>query len=151
MLMPCEGTVSKGTLRYLRQTYSLNTHPRPGEGVTSLLVNDINLEVADDGRVLYVWGLCPHTEWLDACLVVPTASPTPLRWHGPDLVPGVGVRLNKGERWSVHADRGAGWLVVGNSQVSATDEVFYFAPGAMLVMRHGKLVGLWLHPEGAIG
>lgn len=133
-----------GTLIYRAGEYSLVTEPNPGS-FTALLVNDVHIEVDEDGTALSVWGLCPHPSWIPRNLTPPAAVEGGLRAAGAALVPGVGIRLNPGARWSVFVDRACGWLCAGEPD-APPGEAVRFAPGAVAVLRDGRLVALWIRP-----
>ena len=134
-----------GTLVYRAGEYALATEPNPGS-FTSLLVNDVHIEVDEDGCALSVWGLCPHPSWIPHALSPPPARESGLKAKGAAaLVPGVGIRLNPRHRWSVFVDRASGWLCLGDHDAPVVD-AYRFAPGAVAVLRDGHLVALWLRP-----
>lgn len=145
MLRRFDGKPASGRLVYRRSEHSLDVEPRPGRGVTSLLVNDVQIEIDEDGRLLYVWGLCPHESWSPVTLNVPAAIPGRLQYIGGEVVPGVSKRLNTDKRWVIGHDPSSHWLCIGDE--SARGEVIAFAPGAVAVLREEELEALWLHPD----
>jgi hypothetical protein len=68
--------------------------PTPGGGFTSVLIDDLNLEVDRSGRIISVWGMCPHTRWKAATLV-PSPADEGVLFLIPDrvLLPGVSERI----------------------------------------------------------
>lgn len=54
-----------GQLVYAIGDHSFNFDPQAGNPVTSLLVNDVQIEIDKDGKALYVWGFCPSANWLE--------------------------------------------------------------------------------------
>ncbi len=145
MLRRFDGRPVSGRLVYRRSERSLDLEPRPVKGVTSLLVNDVQIEVDEDGRLLYVWGLCPHESWATARLDAPTMKPGRLQFVNGPLTPGVSKRLNQHGRWSVIYDEASKWLCIGDASVKA--EMIEFAPGALAMLNDGELTALWLHPD----
>lgn len=144
MLRRFDGKPASGRLVYRRSEHSLDVEPRPDRGVASLLVNDVQIEIDEDGRLIYVWGLCPQESWESATLVPPSAKPGRLQYLG-EVVPGVSKRINAGKRWVVGHDSSSQWLRIGDD--SAQGETVAFAPGAVAVIRESELVVLWLNPD----
>jgi hypothetical protein len=145
MLSRYLGKPVSGRLVYRRAEYSLDVEPKPTGGVASLLVNDIQIEVDEDGRLIFVWGLCPQESWTPATIEPPDAPVGLLRYSGLPVTPGVSKRLNAGKRWAVHHDSSNEWLCVGDQ--SSVGERVTFAPGAVATLSNGELTALWLRPE----
>lgn len=144
-IVDVDGPVLDGTLHYDPSSLAFATLPLR-ETFTSLLVNDVQLDVDDAGRITFVWGLCPHQSWVRRSLVPPTSMGGVLGVRGASLVPGVSVRVNKEERWPVAVDPDSGWVCLGDWSIKAARHVA-FAPGAVASLVDGDLVALWLHPE----
>jgi hypothetical protein len=64
---------TNSVLVYRPEELSFDLSPAPLLGFTSVLVDDLNLEVNEAGKVVSVWGMCPHTRWSDALLASPQA------------------------------------------------------------------------------
>jgi hypothetical protein len=142
MLKRLDGTPATGRQVYRRSEHSLDVEPRPRRGVASLLVNDVQIEIDEDGRLIYVWGLCPHESWKAATLEAPEAEHGLLQYVGEEVVPGVSMRLNR-TRWAVAHDSSSHWLCIGDD--SARGESIAFAPDAVAVLSGDELVALWIH------
>ena len=54
-----DGQIQNGAVVYRNHEFSFDVEPAPIRGFTSFLVNDLSLEVDDEGVLLSVWGLCP--------------------------------------------------------------------------------------------
>jgi hypothetical protein len=52
-----------GFLVYWQDEYSFDVEPGAGVGFTSLLLNDLNLEMDEEARIVSVWGYCPCGHW----------------------------------------------------------------------------------------
>ena len=50
-------SVLPAALVYRSQDYSFDVEPKPEGGGASLLVNDLQLEVDDEGKLLYAWAV----------------------------------------------------------------------------------------------
>ncbi|MCG8423628.1 MAG: hypothetical protein MJE77_37495 [Proteobacteria bacterium] len=128
---------------YRSQDFAFDVEPKPESGGASVLVNDVQLEVDEDGVVLYAWGLCPHTTWSETCDALPTTRRGMLRAELPDdFTPGTSIRVNR-ERWPVAANPETGWVRIGES--SAVDDCIEFADGMVACLAAGRLVSLWIH------
>ena len=145
MLEFLDGTPLAGQIIYRRAERSLDVEPRQGRGVASLLVNDIQIEIDENGYLLYVWGFCPYQSWVPTKLSVPISCSGRLRYTNGAVVPGVSKRLNTGKPWPIAYDASSGWLCIG--EMSARDKVVAFAPDAIAVLRVDHLAALWLHPN----
>lgn len=144
VLRRVDGKPVHGRLVYRRNDRSFDVEPCPEGGVTSLQVNDTQIELDEDGNLIYVWGFCPHELWDPAQLQPPRSLPGRLSYSDKDIIPGVSIRLNE-QRWPVLFDESTGWLCIGNP--AARGEVVEFSPGATAVLDDGSLRALWLHPE----
>ena len=45
------------SLVYREEDYSFDIEPHDGFGFTSIMINDLQMEIDDDGKIVYVWGL----------------------------------------------------------------------------------------------
>lgn len=143
-----EGRSTPGQLVYRPDEYSFDFTGAGGRrppGGRSLLVNDLQLEMAESGAVLYAWGLAPQTEWQARPLEVPKASSggllaSPTRW--PAL--GASVRVNW-DRWPTYHDPDSGWICIGQHR-SAGSAIVEYASGCMAVVDGDRLVAVWLKP-----
>src|SRR5690349_4734273 len=129
MLRRYQGKPVSGRLVYRRSEHSFDVEPQPTGGVASLLINDIQHAVDEDGRLIFVWGLCPQKSWTPTRIEPPQAEVGLLRYSGPPLTPGVSKRLNAGKRWAVRHDSANRWLCVGDP--SSEGERVEFAPGSV--------------------
>jgi hypothetical protein len=145
MLKRFDAKPVSGRLVYLRSERSLDVEPPPERGVASLLINDVQIEIDEDGRLVCVSGLCPHESWAPARLDPPSAKVGGLQYVNGTVIPGVSKRLNTDNRWPARFDPSSGWLCIGDASVQT--EAVAFAPGAIAVLTDDELAALWLHPE----
>jgi hypothetical protein len=136
----------RGTLVYREDEYSFDTEPRSENGVASLLLNDVQLEVDEEGRVLYVWGLCAHTAWAETDTEAPPAQPGVLRAAGITLAAGISKRINNNDPWPATVNRRGRWVCLGDPEIR-TGQCVSFAPGSRAVLLDGEIKALWLHPK----
>jgi hypothetical protein len=143
---PASHRTANGVLVYRPDEYSFDVEPTPA-GFTSILVNDLSLEVDRSGRVVSVWGLCPHPGWQRAELSPPPAdvrdifvvADTPLQG-------GISQRLNPEQGWSMLADSESGWVCVTSGRTGGL--YAEILPGVVLDLDdEGKLCAVWLRPQ----
>ncbi len=137
-------------LVYRPEEYSFDVEPSPGRSFTSVLIDDLNLEVDDAGRVISVWGMCPHTRWQSATLTAPEASFGEL-FVVPDapLSRGISVRLNREKYLPVQVDSASGWVRVGGQATPAAS--VKLLPGVIFELTaDGQVSALWLRPQEGI-
>jgi hypothetical protein len=135
------------SLVYRKEDYSFDTEPLDGSGFTSIMINDLQLEIDDEGRIIYVWGLCPlinHEEtnempesYQSNSLVAVLASPP---------IPGISYRLNERDRWKIYINKKRGWVCIGNPKTK-NRQLIEFAPNCIATMDGQELIAIWLHPK----
>jgi hypothetical protein len=140
-------TISNSALVYRPADYSLDTEPSYTGGFTSALINDLNLELDKNGKVVSVWGMCPATRWLEKPLVPPDAEHADI-FLIPDspLVRGVAVNLVGGAYLSTYVDWASGWVCVeGSGTPSMSIEIL---PSVRVqIDSSGQFCALWLRPK----
>jgi hypothetical protein len=127
---------------YRYDEYSFDT--LLSEGFTSVLINDLNVEMDASNCVVGVWGLCPHPRWIDRILTPPAAEKASLVVSSDrPFERGVSVRLNQGKNFPVYVDRNVGWVQVkGDLSPSAAVMIF---PGLIFELTgDGRFSSLWL-------
>ena len=144
MLRRIDGEPIPGRLVYRRSDRALDVEPRPSGGGSSLQLNTVQIEIDEEGRLLYVWGYCPHESWEPATLDAPAATPGRLQYVGWATLRGASIQLNADTGWVVGYDSSSQWLCLGDA--SAHAEMIAFAPGAVAALNEKKMVALWLHP-----
>ncbi len=134
-------------LVYRDEDYSFDREPHDETGFTSIIINDLQLEIDNEGKILYVWGLCPlikYTETEEAPRKYKAHSLVALLDKPP--VPGISYRLNQNQRWMVYINRKKGWICVGNPETK-DKQLIEFAPNCIATMDGQELIAVWLHPE----
>ena len=142
------GSQSEGTLIYRSAEYSFDTVDRQRDGFTSIVLNELQLEVDDSGRVTAVWGYCPHTSWQKESVPLPRVRRGSLTYVG-DMVPGVSIRANRSkQQWRVRYDAMSGYISVSTGGVPKEIEAVEFISGCYAAVDdQGTLVCLWLKPQ----
>jgi hypothetical protein len=109
-------------------------------------LNDINIELSEDGEVVGIWGLSPQSSWQRGYVAKPESQSGRLRLLDT-LTPGVSIRVTQpGDYWPVIYDLSSGWLHIGPGE-SEPDQAIEFLSGCVLGLRERQICGLWLHPE----
>jgi len=150
-VVPGKGGATNASLVYRPNEFSFDVVPAPVSGFTTILLDDLNIEVDKSGKVISVWGMCPHTRWKDATLTPPSAvdaevivlTPAPLKQS-------VSVRLTpEREYLPTFVDRNQGWVKIeGKGRPRAAAMVM---PGVIVeVGDDGEFCALWLHPQSGI-
>lgn len=129
-------------INYRKDEYSFDTLS-PLESNSPLLINDLNLVISRDNRLLGVYGFCPYTSWKASCLGVPESRKHDLFVEESDLLEsGVSYRINESE-WTVHFDENLSFVCVGCPESEGT--AIEFASGAILVLSPKKeALSLWI-------
>ena len=135
------------SLVYRPEDYSFDREPHDGTGFTSIMINDLQLEIDDEGKVMYVWGLCPLIQYektdafplkYKACSLIAILDKPP--------VPGISYRLNEDRRWSIYINKKRGWVCLGDPETK-DKQLVEFAPHCIATMNGQELIAVWLHPE----
>ena len=135
-------------LVYRRDEFSFGTECAPGGRGISVVVNDLELFVDDEGQVLYVSGYCPYQGWEPTSSFPPEHSGGGLKVVGIDFKneqTGMAFRLNDlNSRWPAYLNA-EGWVCIGDPGKSG-DHAVEFAHHCVAVLIRDSLVALWLRP-----
>jgi hypothetical protein len=136
-------------LEYIVEDYSFDSVPRPPGGITSLVINTLQLEIDRWGQVLYVWGLCPSVAWRDTDLEPPSSSPGRLTVLLEQITPGVSVGVTEDSyEWSAYFNRSTGWVSLQHPSASLdTCTTVEFASHCVAMLAGERLVAIWLQPQ----
>ncbi len=138
-----------GQLVYRREEYSFDTEvkPRGGRGI-SIVVNEVQLFVDDEDRVIYLSGYCPYQGWDKTELPPPAFSLATLvasDFGARGIQTGLAFGLNDlDSRWPVHVNP-EGWVCVGDP-ADHGDQAVEFTPRCVAVLKKDFLRALWLRP-----
>ena len=135
------------SLVYRPEDYSFDVEPFDGTGDTSIMINDLQMEIDHEGKIMYVWGLCPLIKYEEtgefpckyksASLVAVLDKP---------LIPGISFRLNKDRRWPIYINRKKGWVCIGDPKIK-DKQLIEFAPNCVAAMDGQEFIAVWLHPK----
>jgi hypothetical protein len=135
------------TLVYRTEDHSFDIEPLDESGDASILINDLQLEIDHQGKVIYVWGYCPLIKYQETDKV-----PQKYKMHSlvallkKPLFPGISYRLNENSRWPIYINKKMGWVCLGNPQTE-NKKLVEFAPGCIATIEEEELIAVWLHPK----
>lgn len=140
-------TADEFTLVFRDGEHSIGPEPQPS-GYTSLLVNEVNLEIDDESRILFPWGYCPLFGAVRTSKC-PEKSTRSILYACLDkeFPPGVSLRINPDERWPTAINTDVGWICLGSIECSESAKWVEFAPASVAVLEDGRLTALWLRPN----
>lgn len=137
------------TVIYRPQEYSFGVERQHGPlptAFTSVQVNELQLEVDEQGRVLYVDGYCPNMGWSETEAAPPSARRAALFVKDVNFLAGVSVVVST-SRWPVSVNSNLGWVCIGEQFSSAASSAVEFATGCVAVMDGNSLKSVWLKPR----
>jgi hypothetical protein len=135
------------SLVYRPEDYSFDVEPLDGTGDTSIMINDLQLEIDHEGKIMYMWGLCPlikHEETSEFPIKYKSGSLVAVLDKPPVL--GVSYRLNEDQRWPIYINKKKGWVCLGDPEIK-NKQLIEFAPNCVATMEGQELIAVWLHPE----
>lgn len=135
------------SLVYRAEDYSFDVEPLDGTGDTSIMINELQLEIDHEGKVIYVWGYCPLIKYEET-------NEMPKNYKSNSLValldkppvPGISYRLNEDRRWPIYINKKKGWVCLGNPETK-DKQLIEFVPNCIATMNGQELIAVWLHPE----
>jgi hypothetical protein len=135
-------------LIYRKSEYSFDVIHRPTGGICSVMINDIQLEIDTEGRVLYLWGLSPYTSWKSSTAIPPKGKKGILRVEfDKDINPGVSVRIGKPGEWPVFHNVELGWICIGDHKNANLEKTVEFCIDCRAVINDNNIIALWLNPK----
>ena len=140
-------TAPRFSLVYREEDYSFDIEPHDGRGFTSIMINDLQLEIDDEGKIIYVWGLCPLIKYEET-------NETPTSYESNSLValldkppiPGISYRLNENERWPIYINKKKGWVCIGNPKINSK-QMIEFVPNCVATLENQEITAIWLKPK----
>jgi len=135
------------SLVYRSDDYSFDIEPLDGTGDTSIMINDLQLEIDHEGKIIYVWGLCPLIEYKETNEFPHGYKPGSLvaLLDKPPVL-GISYRLNEDSRWPIYINKKKGWVCLGNSETK-DKQLIEFAPNCVATIDGQELIAVWLHPK----
>ena len=140
-------TAPRFSLVYREEDYSFDIEPHDGNGFTSIMINDLQLEIDDEGKIIYIWGLCPLIKYEET-------NETPTNYESNSLValldkppiPGISHRLNENERWPIYINKKKGWVCIGNPKINGK-QMIEFVPNCVATLENQEITAIWLKPK----
>jgi hypothetical protein len=134
------------SLIYREEDYSFDREPHDDTGFTSILINDLQLEIDEHGLIQYVWGLCPLIKFTET-------DRFPISYESHPLLalleesptPGISIRINENERWPIYVNKIKGWVCIGNPKASGS--YIEFVPNCVAVLDKQEIITVWLKPK----
>jgi hypothetical protein len=125
---------------YRQKEHSFDTLNNSSHGFSSVLLNEINLEVDETLRVISVWGLSSYEEWIIAEFPVPSSRIQVSLEIVEDIIPGVSIRIHpdNGGRWPIYVSPDRAWICIGNKPLP-TDSAIQFLSNAMAVLKNNMI------------
>jgi hypothetical protein len=135
------------SLVYRTEDFSFDIEPLDGTAETSIMINELQLEIDCQGRIIYVWGLCPLIKYKEA-------TEFPYGYKKASLVfvldkphvLGRSYRLNEDRRWPIYINKKKDWVCLGNPTIKDMC-LIEFAPKCVVTMNKQELIAVWLHPK----
>lgn len=141
-------------LIYDEEEYSFSIEPfKVGNDFASIAIGTLQLEINDEGRVMYLWGYYPLRNWKET-------DGAPEKYENKDLiavldkspVPGVSINLCKkgteldDNSWSTYINKKRGWICIGSPEVKEK-KLIQFSPGCVAALdQSNEMVAVWLQP-----
>ncbi len=149
IILPEDHKAKNASLTYSKEWGSFGTEPLSAldVGGSSILINDLQLEIDDEGKILYVWGYCPLIRYEKT-----NETPEHYICHGlqvildKEIIPGISTRLNEGNPWPRYINPKTGWVCIGNPVTQHTSMI-EFAPDSIATMQGDQIIAVWLHPK----
>jgi hypothetical protein len=131
---------------YRPNDLSFDVEP-PQAGFTSVVVNELSLEVDESGRVTSVWGYCPYPAWARSKVTPPHADFLEVfAVSSEQFLRGVSQSVNLDERWPVFVDQQSGWVSLDSGRPAT--QLAEVLPGAVLGLDDNQqLAALYLKPD----
>ena len=135
------------SLIYRDEDYSFDIDPLEESGGMSIMINDLQLEIDQTGRVIYVWGYCPFFQYQKT-------EEYPKNYQAKTLIasldkpsiPGVSYRLNETERWEIFINKEKGWVCIRNPK-TIKKQLIEFAPNCIATLENYEIKAIWLKPK----
>lgn len=139
------GVAEERMLTYNIEECSFDIEPIVQEICFDIVVNNLNLTVVNDNKVIQVWGLCGIATWMKSDCKVPQSVKGTLQVID-DLECGVGsYKVNK-EDFPVYINNQTGWVCIGNPEKSG-NAVEFINNCVAVIDKDGDFVSLWLRPQ----
>ena len=132
-------------LVYRQGDYAFGFEPHP-PGFTSLLVNTLSLGIDGRGKVISVWGYCPHVSWIKASLTPPNPKPADVyAVSDTPFLSGVSVGIVDNSDLPIYVDPASGWVhILG--EASGVTSISPLRGVILELTEQDEFASLWLKP-----
>lgn len=143
--LPCQ----KGELLYLKDEYSIffveNKHIN---ALTSLVINTLEIMVAEEGVLSRVQGYFPILSWKNRSLPIFQSQEASIYVDDKsfNIEKNIGIGQSISKEWPIYYDENTGFIFIGKNIDQALDCV-EFCTGCYLSICDGYINGLWLKPK----
>jgi len=145
-----QDTANDGDFIYREDECSFDFESKTKQnGITSLLVNDLNIELDPSGKLLHTWGLCPYQNWVPEPISPPSSIKSGSIYFkdSEPIVAGVSVQIAGPNEWKISVNKKNGWVCIGDSSSTPNSNAISFAIDQVAVLSDsGELLALWLKP-----
>jgi hypothetical protein len=134
-------------LIYRNEEHSFDIEPFIGGGISSIMINYLQLEIDENGKILYVWGYCPLIKFEET-----NKFPKNYKFGklfallDEPIIPGISHRLNEEEAWPVYINKKRQWICLGNPEID-NKQLIQFAPNSIAVLENNTIIAIWLNPH----
>ncbi|MEA5616699.1 hypothetical protein VB711_02430 [Cronbergia sp. UHCC 0137] len=136
-----------GELLYVLEDYAFNFLPPSKSGITSVVIDTLQIVIDEYGRVVEVFGYCPYFDWKCDDIAPPNYLQGCLFVELDNIIPGVSERLAEYGEWRVSFNSTTGWVCVGETNYSPAAIAVEFVSSILAVVEGDSLKAIWLHPE----
>lgn len=135
------------SLVYLKSEHSFEIENYHETGSTSILINDLHLEIDEEGTVISLWGFCPLVLYQDTLESPQNYKKNQLKIVlNEKLVPGISYRFNE-KRWPIHFNQKDGWICIGDISFDEKNLVEFVSNCIGVINKQKKLTAIWLAPR----
>jgi hypothetical protein len=112
--------LTDSVLVYRPDEFSFDVEPQLA-GFTSVVVNELSLEVDETGKLIKVWGYCPHLAWAKSTVMPPRADRFEVFAISDErFLGGVSQSVNSDRRWPVLVDPQSGWVCLESGRTATS-------------------------------
>lgn len=139
--------ILQGRLIYVQQDCAFNFVPSSRYGITSLVIDTLQLSIDNKGRILEVWGYCPYQSWQLAEISPPNYIRGRVFVELENIIPGVSEQIAGVGEWDIFVNSNTGWVCIEKEKHSSSFIGIEFASHSVAVLEENCLKAIWLHPE----
>lgn len=135
--------MAQGKLVYSEVDRAFQTHPMPSHA-GSIQINEVELLLGQDGRVIGLSGYCPRDGWNNGILSYPLSDQGSVFCPDGLDADGIPIRFNNIERWRVVYDSAEAVVCMFAHTSTAAAVVVEVLKGLTLGLENGDLTQVWI-------